>query len=106
MREIAYAERSQSVADSSRHKVVDAPCSPGHVAIGGSARIAVTSGPGTGGEVPVALTVSEEAGEGWRAEAQEMVPYEGDWYLLVHPMCVPKESEIGVAGDAVPTEGS
>ncbi len=106
MRETAYAERTQSVSDSSRHKVVDAPCSPRHVAIGGSARIAVTRGPGTGSEVPVALTVSEEAGEGWRAEAQEMVPYEGDWYLLVHPICVPKEPEIGVGGVAVQAEGS
>ena len=103
MREPGYAPWVKSVADSSRHKKVTAPCPSGHTAIGGSARITATTVPdidgvpGTGSEVPVALTVSESAGAGgWRAEAQEMVPFEGDWYLLVDPLCVPSQAEIAI----------
>lgn len=54
--------------------------------------------PGTGDEVPVALMMSEEAGSTWRAEAQEIVPYDGTWYLLVHPICVPREPEVVIDG--------
>lgn len=105
MRDPSYTPSVKSVADSSRHKVVTAPCPTGNAPIGGSARITATripdidGIPGTGSEVPVALTVSEAAGSiGWRAEAQEMVPFEGDWYLLVDPICVFKESEIILTG--------
>ena len=99
MRDPSYTPWVKSVADSSRHKVVAAPCPSENVPIGGSVRITATSGPGTGSEVPVALTVSEAAGSsGWRAEAQEMVPFDGDWYLLVDPICVFKESEVVLEG--------
>ncbi|HET7273168.1 MAG TPA: hypothetical protein VFI90_19030 [Rubrobacter sp.] len=103
MREPGYTPWVKSVADSSRHKIVTAPCPTGHIAIGGSARITATrvpevdGVPGTGSEVPVALTVSGGAGtSGWRAEAQEMAPFEGDWYLLVDPLCVPSQAEIAI----------
>ena len=97
MRRPSYTPWVMSVVDSSRHKVVTATCPSGHIAIGGSARITATSGPGTGSEVPVALTVSGGAGSGgWRAEAQEMVPFEGNWYLLVDPLCVSSQAEIAI----------
>jgi len=90
MRDPSYTPWVKSVADSSRHKVVAAPCPSENVPIGGSVRITATSGPGT---------VSEAAGSsGWRAEAQEMVPFDGDWYLLVDPICVFKESEVVLEG--------
>ena len=84
----------RSAADSSRHKVVTASCPPNHLAIGASTRITATSGPGTGSEVPVGLTASGGGYGGWRAEAQEMVPWEGEWYLTVDPICVFAEPEV------------
>ncbi|HJQ29985.1 MAG TPA: hypothetical protein VJ827_11640 [Rubrobacter sp.] len=99
MREPGYAPWVNSDSDSSRHKVVTAPCPSGNAPIGGSARITATSGPGADSEVPVALTVSEAAGSsGWRAEAQEIGSFDGDSYLLVDPICVVKDSGVVLAG--------
>ncbi len=91
---------ARTVSDSSRHKKISAYCPPEHMAISGEARVMATrvpdteGTPGTGSEVPVGITVVGSTGSSfWRAEAQEMAPFEGDWYLLVEPLCVPVEPE-------------
>lgn len=97
MQKPSYTDWTVSDADSSTRKVVIAPCPPGSEAIGSGARITATSGVATGSEVPVALTVSEAGGSnGWRVEAQEMVPFDGSWYLLVSPLCIPWNEEVAV----------
>lgn len=96
MRAPGYASWVKSDADSTTRKTIIAPCPPEHVPIGGGARVTAVSG-SDNGEMPVALTVSEAAGSsGWRAEAQEMAPFEGDWYVLAEPVCVPSQGEIAI----------
>lgn len=94
LRRPSYTPSVRSAADSSRHKVVTASCPPKHLAIGASTRITATNGPGTGSEVPVGLTASHGGTGGWRVEAQEMVEWEGEWYLTVRPICVFDEPDI------------
>lgn len=85
--EVAYREAGSGFSGQDEKTAV-AACREEEVALSGGASVVAPAG-ASAGAPPVALVSTRPAGRGeWKATARKMEPYDGDWGLLVHVLCV------------------